>query len=220
MSLDTATSDTEKERPARARSLASDHLDKRQKILGEAAGLFARNGFERARLQDVAAACNTSKSALYHYFSRKEDLLHAIISEHIMDAVVELEEVARGAGTPKERLKQLVRTMVRRATERRNEHIVLTNDLKFLSPVQQQEIRLEQARALDFVVDLLSEINPRLMRRRRERSAYALFFYGSMISTATWYRKEGGMAPYELADRLTDMLLNGFDGGDHPPGYG
>lgn len=202
-----------------ARSLASNHDDKRQKILEEAASLFASAGFESARLQDVAAACNVSKSALYHYFPGKEVLLHVIISEHIMSAVSELEEIAHGPGTPKERLTQLVRAMVRRAAEKRDEHMVLTNDLKFLPPLQQQEIKLAQARALDFVVELLNEINPNLMRRRRERASYALFLYGSMISTATWYRKEGGMTPNELADRLTEVFLNGFDGGDHPAGY-
>lgn len=202
-----------------ARSLASNHDDKRQRILDEAAALFATAGFESARLQDVAAACNTSKSALYHYFPRKEDLLYVMISEHIMSAVRELEEIAHGPGTPRERLTQFVRAMVKRATEKRHEHMVLTNDVKFLSALQQQEIRLAQAQALDFVVELLNEINPHLMRRRRERAAYALFLYGSMISTATWYRREGGMAPQELADRMTELFLNGFDGGDHPLGY-
>ncbi len=202
-----------------ARSLASNHDDKRQKILKEAAALFATSGFESARLQDVAAACNTSKSALYHYFSRKEDLLYEIISEHIMAAVRDLEAIAHGEGTSRERLSQLVRTMVKTAAENRHEHMVLTNDLKFLPALQQQEIRLAQARALEFVVELLTDINPNLMRRRRESASYALFLYGSMISTASWYRKEGGMTPQELADRLTDMFMNGFDGGDHPPGY-
>jgi AcrR family transcriptional regulator len=202
-----------------ARSLASNHDDKRQKILKEAAALFSTAGFETARLQDVAAACNTSKSALYHYFSRKEDLLYVIISEHITAAVRELEEIAHGEGTAKERLALLVRSMVKTAAENRHEHMVLTNDLKFLPALQQQEIRLAQARALEFVVELLAGINPHLMRRRRERASYALFLYGSMISTASWYRKEGGMTPQELADRLTEMFMNGFDGGDHPAGY-
>jgi AcrR family transcriptional regulator len=202
-----------------ARSLASNHDDKRQRILDEAAALFASAGFESARLQDVAAACNTSKSALYHYFPRKEDLLYVMLSEHILSTVRELEGIAHGPGTPREKLAQLVRAMVTRATEKRNEHMVLTHDLKFLPSLQRQEIRLAQARALEFVVELLDQINPRLMRRRRERSAYALFLYGSMISTATWYRKEGGMSPHELADRMTDLFLKGFDGGDHPPGY-
>lgn len=202
-----------------ARSLASNHDDKRQKILEEAAVLFASAGFESARLQDVAAACNTSKSALYHYFPRKEDLLYVMISEHIMTAVRELEAIARGPGTPKERLTQFVRAMVKRAIDKRHEHMVLTHDLKFLPTLQQQEIKLAQAQALDFVVELLREINPPLMRRRRERAAYALFLYGSMISTATWFRKKGGMTPHELADRMTELFLNGFDGGDHPPEY-
>lgn len=202
-----------------ARSLASNHDDKRQKILEAAAALFASVSFESARLQDVAAACNTSKSALYHYFPSKEVLLHVIINEHIMSSVAELELIAHGPGTTKERLRLLVRAMVRRAAEKRNEHMVLTNDLKFLPPLQQQEIKLAQAQALDFVVELLGEINPNLMRRRRERASYALFLYGSMISTASWYRTEGGMTPQELADRLTEVFLNGFEGGDHPPGY-
>lgn len=202
-----------------ARSLASNHDDKRQKILEEAAVLFAKAGFESARLQDVASACNVSKSALYHYFPSKEDLLYVMLSEHTMSTVRELEAIARGSEAPKERLTQFVRAMVKRATEKRYAHMVLTNDVKFLPALQQQEIRLAQAQALDFVVGLLKEINPHLMRRRRERASYALFLYGSMISTATWYRKEGGMAPQELADRMTELFLKGFDGGDHPPGY-
>lgn len=202
-----------------ARSLASNHDNKRQKILEAAAALFASVSFESARLEDIAAACNTSKSALYHYFPRKEVLLYEIIREHIMSSVAELEAIAQGEGTAKERLKMLARAMVKRAAERRNEHMVLTNDLKFLPAVQQQEIKLAQALALDLVVELLDAINPNLMRRRRERTSYALLLYGSMISTATWYRAKGGMTPHELADRLIDVFLNGFDGGDHPPGY-
>jgi len=202
-----------------ARSLASNHDDKRQKILEAAAALFASTSFESARLQDIAASCNVSKSALYHYFPGKEVLLHVIISEHIASAVNELEAIALGPGTPKERLSKLVRAMVKRAAEHCHEHMVLTNDLKFLPPLQQQEIKLAQAQALDFVVKMLCEINPTLMRRRRERASYALFLYGSMISTASWYRKEGGMTPHELADRLTELFLNGFEGGDHPLAY-
>jgi AcrR family transcriptional regulator len=202
-----------------ARSLASNHDDKRQKILEEAAAQFASISFESARLQDIAVACNTSKSALYHYFPSKHVLLYEIIREHIMSAVDELEAVAHGEGTAKERFTGLVRAMVKRAAEKRHEHAVLTNDLKFLPVLQQQEIKLAQARALEFVVELLAEINPGLMRRRRTRASYALFVYGAMISTATWYRKEGGVTPRELADRLAEVFLGGFDGGGDPAGY-
>ncbi|MDR7093103.1 TetR/AcrR family transcriptional regulator [Hydrogenophaga laconesensis] len=202
-----------------ARSLASNHDDKRQRILDVAAALFASTSYESARLVDIAAACNVSKSALYHYFPSKEVLLYVIISEHIMSSVAELETIAHGSGSSRERLTSLVRAMVKRAAEKRHEHMVLTNDLKFLPALQQQEIKLAQAKALDFVVELLNDINPHLMRRRREGASYALFLYGSMISTATWYRRGGGMTPHELADRLTEVFLKGFDGGDHPPGY-
>ena len=73
------------------RSPSSDHDDKRQKIPQEASAPFSSASFESARLQDIAAACNVSKSALYHYFPSKEVLRHVIISEHIMSSVHELE---------------------------------------------------------------------------------------------------------------------------------
>jgi len=37
-----------------------------------------------------------------------------------------------------------------------------------------------------------------------------------MISTAAWYHKQGGITPHELADRLNEVFLFGFDGGDQP----
>ncbi|WBY03078.1 TetR/AcrR family transcriptional regulator [Ramlibacter tataouinensis] len=201
------------------RSLASDHGVKRQTIMENAAALFARAGFESARLQDLATACGTSKSNLYHYFPRKEDLLHAIISEHIASTAGELDEIANGEGTAKERLVRFVRAFVQRAADKRNEHLVLTNDLKFLSELQQQEIRLVQAQAVDLLVELLNEINPRIMRSKRVRASYALLLFGTMIWTFTWYSKEGGMTPQELADRLADVFLHGFEDADHPPAY-
>jgi AcrR family transcriptional regulator len=199
------------------RAIARDHEVKRQAILKKSAELFASAGFLSARLQDVATDCGTSKSNLYHYFPRKEDLLYAIINEHISSSLVELEAAAQGPGTPRERLQQMVRVFVKCAANRRNEHLVLTNDLKFLPLSQQREIKLKQSKAVDLVVELLQAINPTLMRSRRTRSSYALMLYGTMIWTFSWYHKSGAMKPRELADRLSALFLNGFEGGEHPP---
>ena len=200
------------------RVIARDHEVKRQAILKKSAEMFASAGFLSARLQDVATDCGTSKSNLYHYFPRKEDLLYAIIHEHISSSLIDLEAAAHGDGSPRERLQPVVRTFVQRASDRRNEHLVLTNDLKFLPLSQQREIKLNQAKAVDLVVDLLQEINPTLMRSRRTRSSYALMLYGTMIWTFSWYHKSGSVKPKELADRLCALFLDGFDGGRPPPG--
>src|SRR5687768_10701647 len=45
----------------------------RQRILDEAAHLFAAKGFPRTTIVELATACQCSKALLYHYFASKED---------------------------------------------------------------------------------------------------------------------------------------------------
>jgi len=47
----------------------------RGQILDEAARLFLEHGYERTRMQDIAAAFQVTHAALYYYFPRKSDIL-------------------------------------------------------------------------------------------------------------------------------------------------
>ena len=49
-----------------ARTQAPDYEERRIAIVDKAAELFARRGFTGASLSDLAAACQTSKSLIYH----------------------------------------------------------------------------------------------------------------------------------------------------------
>jgi AcrR family transcriptional regulator len=54
---------------------------KRPQILAAAQEVFAEQGFEAARMDDVARRARVSKGTLYNYFDSKEDLLiHAVIA--------------------------------------------------------------------------------------------------------------------------------------------
>ena len=63
-----------------ARTQAKDYLDKRRRILDAATVLFADKGFHATSVSDIAKACDTSKSRLYHYFTAKEQLLYEIFA--------------------------------------------------------------------------------------------------------------------------------------------
>lgn len=55
--------------------------EKKIKILVEARALFARYGFHKCTLQDIASACGLTKPALYYYFSSKDDLFTAVVRQ-------------------------------------------------------------------------------------------------------------------------------------------
>ena len=53
--------------------------DRRRRILEGARTAFLRFGFGRSSLADIAKGAGVSRTALYHYFPGKDDVLHALI---------------------------------------------------------------------------------------------------------------------------------------------
>ena len=192
------------------RARADDYDLKKQSILDSAAALFARKGFDSATMVDVAKACGASKSHLYHYFPAKEDLLFAIVQVHITEQAAELTEIVELPLPAEERFARYVSAFVQRGARCRNEHIVLMHDLKFLPDAKRKQVRKLETRLVDLMIGLLKEINPELMKPVKAQGPYALLLFGMIIWSATWYRKAGPIAPRELADRISELFINGF----------
>lgn len=53
----------------------------RQKLLTAAFGVFARNGYERATVDEIVRDAGFSKGAFYVHFNTKEDLFRAMLEE-------------------------------------------------------------------------------------------------------------------------------------------
>ena len=197
---------------------ADDYGDKKQSILDRAASLFARKGFEVTTMVDVAQACGTSKSHLYHYFPGKEDLLFEIVREHITAQSAELTAIVQLPLPAEERFERYVTTFVRRAANSRDEHLVLMNDLKFLPPAQRKQVRKMETQLVDLMIGLLKEINPALMLPAKVQAPYAMLLFGMIIWTFTWYQKSGAITPKELAERISDLFVHGFKNAATPAG--
>ena len=195
---------------------ADDYGDKKQLILDRAAECFALRGFDGTTMIEVAQACGTSKSHLYHYFARKEDLLFAIISEHITAQAAELMEIVGLAQPAEARFARFVDVFVARSADSRHEHLVLMNDLKFLPAARRKQVRKLETQLVDLMIGLLKEINPALMLPDKVQAPYAMLLFGMIIWTFTWYQKSGAIAPAELAARISHLFVHGFKSGDFP----
>ena len=66
--------------------VSQEHLDaRRRQILDGAALCFARNGFHATSMQDVLKEVDLSAGAVYRYFSGKEELIAAIVTEVLQE---------------------------------------------------------------------------------------------------------------------------------------
>ncbi|MFJ7071287.1 TetR/AcrR family transcriptional regulator [Streptomyces sp. NPDC098781] len=81
--------------------VSQEHLDaRRRQILDGASICFARNGFHATSMQDVLKEVDLSAGAVYRYFSGKEELIGAIVSEVLGSVRAAFEEAARQTPPP------------------------------------------------------------------------------------------------------------------------
>ena len=67
----------------RTRAARAEGRKARDELLTAALRVFARRGYREAGVDEIAAEAGYSKGALYWHFSAKEDLLLALLEEHI-----------------------------------------------------------------------------------------------------------------------------------------
>ena len=191
---------------------SEDYDSKKQVILDKAAALIARKGFDQATMMDVANACGTSKSHIYHYFPSKEDLLYGIVRAHITRQADDLVRIVEQPLPAEARFNQFIESFIQGAARERDEHVILMNDLKYLPKAQLKEVRQLEVRMTELLESLLQELNPALMEPQRVRKPYALLLYGMMIWTFSWYHRSGEIGPQELAARISHLFVHGFAG--------
>src|SRR5690606_10249151 len=118
--------------------------------------------YPSAKMQDVAKACGATKSMLYHYFPTKDDLLFAMLQEHLQRLIQAVDEALASRHSPRERLQQVVEVYTQKSAQSRRRHMVAMNDVKYLPKAKQAPLIELQRQLTDRVARLLRELNPGL----------------------------------------------------------
>lgn len=77
----------------------------RERILAEAARLFAQSGYENSSIADLAGALGVSKAAIYHYYPTKQDIYDAIILEVLAGLSAAVDAAVAQAAEPQAQLR-------------------------------------------------------------------------------------------------------------------
>jgi AcrR family transcriptional regulator len=191
-----------------ARTQAADYEERREAIVEKAAELFAESGFLGASVLDLAKACHTSKSLLYHYYPSKEDVLYAVMASHIDRLVEDVEKAMSVEGGAKQRLKMLLRLFMNHYVGAASRQKVLLNDLAHLPEERRQSIVAKQRRIVDTVQGLLVELDPTLAGRKDKARAKTMLLFGMINWTGNWYDPNGALDPDSIADMAFDLAVD------------
>ncbi len=173
-----------------------------------AAALFARDGYPSAKMQDVAKACGATKSMLYHYYPTKDDLLFAMLSEHLEKVVQVVDEALAANLSPREKLLALVQAYTQKSSQQRRRHMVAMQDVKYLPKGKQAPLVELQREITERVSRLLREVNPDL--DEAVYMPYTMMLLGMLNWVDMWFRPGGDMKPQELCERMSRLFFKGF----------
>jgi TetR/AcrR family transcriptional regulator len=192
------------------RTRSEDYEDKKNVILNTAASMFAERGYVDCKMEDIAEKCNVSKSMLYHYFKKKEDVLFEILREHVsyLNKTIEDYLATAKCADKLEYFNRFIEKYLERNTKARERHAVTLNDTRWLTQEQMALQENLERRNIDLIVQVLKKVNPDL--NVREYKVYALLLIGMINWVELWFRSSGAMSRNELYERISLLFLKGL----------
>jgi AcrR family transcriptional regulator len=100
----------------------------RRQLLGSARAVFARDGFEHARVEEIASKAGKTRGAFYDNFKDKEDVFLAIFEENIDRDLAELCPLIAGLPTVERRVEAVGEYLCELSKDR--ERILLSLEFK------------------------------------------------------------------------------------------
>lgn len=175
----------------------------REHLLAVAVREFARRGFARTSIRDIARAAGIQPGSVYHHFVSKDDLFVAAHSAGMREVSRLMEAAPARSHDPWERLEIAFTVHIR--------HLISGNDLTawtgaslflFESPEMQRQLRAERDRFEAVYRRLIADLP---LPPGVDRSLLRLQLLGALNWTRTWYRP-GKRGAAEIAAHLVKVL--------------
>ena len=194
----------------------ADPLARRQ-ILAAATDVFSRKGYAGTTLDDITAAANLSKGAIYWYFESKAELFTTSLGELSSVFLELLEDAAQSAPSPLIALEQMwLRWMEALETDRAYQAYARLAHLRIEVGVEPRESlearRTEERRAQALVTQkVLEAVSAGELPREADVEAVALSFVSAGTGLVrAWLLVPETFLPRAIAPRIWTLLVAGW----------
>jgi AcrR family transcriptional regulator len=189
---------------------------RREEIIAAAGRVFLEKGYRATSFKDIAEAIGKDRASLYYYFESKQDLFRVATGTAVARNVKAAEQVARGAGTPAEKIETIVANLLESYTK---------TDYPYMFIFLQEDVN----RIAEHPDDAWArEVNA--LSRRYERAVTSILQEGidrgdftvagpphvltkAIIGMANWthrwFRPTGKLASGEIARIFSETFLHG-----------
>jgi AcrR family transcriptional regulator len=184
----------------------------RRKLLGAALRIFARDGFEAARLEDIAAESGHTRGAFYANFDTKEDLFFALLEQQASQRLKDLQRRLEKHETLDSRMRTLRSFYLERATDRKS--MLLTLEFKLFA-LRHPQMRARLAAAhrrirASFNYETLAKLlpwRPDAKRNEMDKVLLEVVLVGLVLEHAYDPKRISAKETVETLGRAFDLLI-------------
>jgi AcrR family transcriptional regulator len=128
--------------------------DQREAILSSAYTQFARYGFRKATVEDIARGAGLKKPSVYYYFKSKDEIIRAMVSRESRALLTAMESAAADEKTIGDKLRAFFWARFRYFKEKKSLGTVSVDEIDEMLPL----IREARQQFFELEIDLLSKI--------------------------------------------------------------
>lgn len=185
-------------------------LTRKEQIEKTATALFKSKGYSATSMRDLANALGIEAASIYSHIRSKEEILQRVcfkMADEFFDAL-DAAESMEGAATV--RLQRAIAAHVQVLTQNTEASAVFLYEWRHLSePLHSNFLALRDKYEAHFREIIRLGIQRGEFSVPDEKFA-VLTILSALNWIHTWYKPEGKMTPSEIAENLSEMLLNGL----------
>lgn len=183
----------------------------REQLIDIAARMFDSKGYMQTGMADIAREIGLGRSAVYHYFSNKEEILAALVEAEAWAPSLQLQEIIDDSSlSPTEKLRRgLAHGIVRRLSA--GSRFLLFSRLETQIPDQLGSLYNRSRRHIfDFYVRCIRDGIAAGEFREVDSKVAAFAVIGMANWTSRWYSPNGQRSPEEIAEIISDIAIQGL----------
>ncbi|NGY59759.1 TetR/AcrR family transcriptional regulator [Lentzea sp. NEAU-D13] len=182
-----------------------------QKIIDAAVRLFAAQGYDATSVQEIVAAAEVTKGALYHYFRAKDDLLFEIYRLLITSQSADMDRIIGLGLSSADTVREILVSLVVSTAERVDETAVFVRELHRLGEDRMTEFRAERRRYHETFLAVIEKGQADgSFSSGVPADTVVRIALGVVNQLPIWYRPDGPKPPGLLAEEIADFVLAGL----------
>ncbi|WP_088009254.1 TetR/AcrR family transcriptional regulator [Indiicoccus explosivorum] len=184
---------------------------KREDILRSASLVIARQGYQHATMEDIAAELLMTKGSLYYYFKNKQELLFYCHDLILSKAISKMEKIQREDISAEDKIKKAIKAHVAIAIEEKEIFNLIIEPEQIFSEEHIGRIIEKRDRYTGFFDQFIEEGIRNGEFNLKQKKMARMMIMGAVNWTQVWYSAAGEYDKKEIqtiyAEYLVKMLV-------------